>query len=233
MSRTIVIGDLHGCYDEAVRLLRALSVTTSDRVIFAGDLVDRGPKPRECVELAMQHEAVLGNHEEKHLRERHRRLQKVLPDHLATRSALTDRHFEHLARLPSLIRLDEHGAAVVHAGAYPAIPLEQQSEHHLLHIQSIKPPSPKSYWPSKAPAGHAFWTHFWKGPERLIFGHSVLSQPLVTEHAVGIDTGAVFGGGLTAVILPQWEFFTLPTKSYGSARRVALIPVHGEVMAYS
>ena len=55
MSRTIVIGDLHGCHDEALDLLDALHVTSSDRVIFAGDLVDRGPKPRECVELAMKH----------------------------------------------------------------------------------------------------------------------------------------------------------------------------------
>src|SRR5580692_8437734 len=69
MQRTIIIGDRHGCYDEAVTLLDRLAVTEQDRVIFAGDLVDRGPKPRECVDLAMKHECVLGNHEEKHLRD--------------------------------------------------------------------------------------------------------------------------------------------------------------------
>lgn len=52
--RTIVVGDLHGCYDEAVELLDRLAVTSSDRVIFTGDVVDRGPKRRECVELAMR-----------------------------------------------------------------------------------------------------------------------------------------------------------------------------------
>ena len=45
-ARTIVIGDLHGCYDEAIELLTKVGATSSDRVIFAGDLVDRGPNPR-------------------------------------------------------------------------------------------------------------------------------------------------------------------------------------------
>jgi hypothetical protein len=58
VNRTIVIGDLHGCYEEAVELLDRVAACESDRVIFAGDLVDRGPMPRECVELAMQHECI-------------------------------------------------------------------------------------------------------------------------------------------------------------------------------
>src|SRR5262245_42621663 len=62
MSRVIVIGDLHGCYDEAIELLDRVAACASDRVVFAGDLVDRGPKRRECVELAMRHESILGNH---------------------------------------------------------------------------------------------------------------------------------------------------------------------------
>src|SRR5882757_3515451 len=122
MQRTIVIGDLHGCYDEAVALLKKLSAGPSDRVIFAGDLVDRGPKPRECVELAMRHECILGNHEEKHLQQRNRPDEKLSPDHLATRRALGPEHYDYFARLPLFIRLPEHGAAVVHAGAMPGVP---------------------------------------------------------------------------------------------------------------
>src|SRR5258706_16123735 len=113
MSRTIVIGDLHGCFDEAVALLKKLEAQPSDRVIFAGDLVDRGPKPRECVELAMQHECILGNHEEKHLQQSKRAAEKLSPDHLRTRTALQDRHLEYFATLPTLIRLPEANAAVV------------------------------------------------------------------------------------------------------------------------
>lgn len=234
MRRTIVIGDLHGCHDEAVELLSRLAVTSSDRVIFAGDLVDRGPKPRECVELAMQHECVLGNHEEKHLNQRRRDREKLSPDHLRTRESLEDGHYNFFSSLPKVIRLPEFGAAVVHAGAFPGVPLEQQLDHHLLHIQHIQPPHPKSFWPSKAPQGYAFWTNHWKGPERIIFGHSVLDRPLVTEWAVGVDTGAVFGGGLTAVVLPEWKLVTLPSRdSSGGRKRLAKYDVGCGVKAFS
>ncbi|MGV3622759.1 MAG: metallophosphoesterase family protein [Archangium sp.] len=235
MSRTIVIGDLHGCADEALELLNALQATSSDRIIFAGDLVDRGPKPRECVELAMRHECVLGNHEEKHLQQRHSKAEKLSPAHLFTREQLSDEHYDFFAKLPSFIRLPEFNAAVVHAGAFPGVPLEQQKPNHLLHIQNINPPGTKSYWPSKAPADFTFWTNHWKGPERLIFGHSVLDKPLVTEWAVGVDTGAVFGRGLTALVLPSWELVTLPTshRPRGGKAEVATFRVHGDVMAFS
>lgn len=234
--RTIVVGDLHGCFDEAVELLDRLAVGPADRVIFAGDLVDRGPKPRECVELAMRHEAVLGNHEEKHLQQRRRADDRLSPDHLGTRRALGPEHYAYLASLPLFVRLPEHGAAVVHAGALPGIPLERQDAYHLLHAQCVRPPSTKSYWPSKAPADHRFWTNYWRGPERLIFGHSVFDVPLVSRFAVGIDTGCVYGRALTAVVLPSWEIVSVPARRTYHAkagRQVATIPVHGDVRAFS
>jgi len=233
-SRTIVIGDLHGCFDQAVELLSQLQVTSSDRIIFAGDLIDRGPKPRECVELAMKHECVVGNHEEKHLQMRRSAAEKLSPAHLFTRNSLEDAHYSFFASLPRFIRLPEFGAAVVHAGAYPDVPLEAQTDTHLFHIQHINPPDPKSKWPSKAPVGHRFWTNYWRGPERLIFGHSVLDRPLVTEWAVGIDTGAVFGHGLTAVVLPEWKIVTLPSPDFTNGRKtVATYAVQSGVKAYS
>ena len=235
MSRVIVIGDLHGCYDEAIELLDRVAACASDRVVFAGDLVDRGPKRRECVELAMRHESILGNHEEKHLQQRRRPDDRLQPDHLETRRALGPEHLDWFARLPKVLRLPEHGAAVVHAGALPDVPLEKQDPYHLLHAQCVLPPERKSYWPSKAPSDHLFWTHWWRGPERLIFGHSVLSKPLVTEFAVGIDTGAVHGHSLTAVILPDWEIVSVPARHtyWGGKGDIATIPVHGDVCVFS
>ncbi|MFT3708142.1 MAG: metallophosphoesterase family protein [Archangium sp.] len=236
MSRTIVIGDLHGCFDEAGALLDQLHVTSSDRVIFAGDLVDRGPKPRECVELAMKHECILGNHEEKHLQQRHSKPEKLSPAHLFTRNALGPEHYAYFEKLPLFIRLPEFKAAVVHAGVFPGVELEKQLPHHLLHIQHINPPATKSSWPSKAPAGHKFWTNFWKGPERIIFGHSVLDRPLVSEWAVGVDTGAVFGRGLTALVLPEWKLVTLPSRDHGHSGKksgVAMFDIMDGVKCWS
>lgn len=246
MKRTIVIGDLHGCYQEALDLLEKVGATAQDRVIFCGDLVDRGPQPRECVELAMQHESILGNHEEKHIQQWKRAADQLSPDHLRTRNKLEQKHLDYFKTLPLFIRLPEHKAAVIHAGAYPNLPLERQPEHLLLHGQCITLPKVggqpgqaqyKSYWPSKAPVGYAFWANYWRGPERLIFGHTVLDKPLVSQYAVGIDTGATFGRGLTAVVLPDWEIVSVPSREQYFQRKgieqVSLYPLMNGISAFS
>jgi hypothetical protein len=190
------------------------------------------------VELAMKHEAILGNHEEKHLRYRkHRTPTDQMPDtHAYTIENLEERHYQYLEKLPLYIRFPEYKAAVVHAGVLPGIPLEKQDVGTLLHCQSICPPSKRSYWPSKAPEGYKFWTNFYRGPERIIFGHSVLSKPLLTEFVCGIDTGAVFGHELTAIVLPDWQLVQVPPrrKYHSDARRqIARYHVQDDVYCYS
>lgn len=236
MNRTIVVGDLHGCHDEALELLDKLAVTSSDRVIFAGDLVDRGPKRRECVELARRHEAILGNHEESHVQLRRRSLDELKPDHAETRRVLDEDHLAWFQTLPLFVRLPEANAVVVHAGVLPSVPIERQLPHTLLHAQCVAPPGTKSFWPSKAPATHTFWTNHWKGPERVIFGHTVLDRPLVSEWAVGIDTGCVHGGALTAVVLPDWELVSVSARrSYWGAKGdgISRYPVMDGVSCFS
>lgn len=59
-----IIGDVHGCYDTLVALLAKLP--SGAKVVFAGDLVDRGPKSKEVVELVRSkgYLCVRGNHEQ-------------------------------------------------------------------------------------------------------------------------------------------------------------------------
>ena len=252
--RTIVIGDLQGCHQEAVALMEKCKVTPTDRVIFAGDLVDRGPDPAKCVELAMRREqiqgsraSVLGNHEDRHLEYRHqedigRDPNCVIPTHVYTRTQLKTEHYEYMRSMPLFIRLPEYDAAVVHAGVYPGRPLEAQKPRHLLHIQMINPPNEESKWPSKCPpdSGWRFWTHYWDGPERIIFGHSVLDKPLVTDKVVGIDGGSCFGRQLHALILPEWTIVSIDCpKDYGKGSRgrsneaIKKILIHGDVSSFS
>lgn len=253
-ERTIIIGDLHGCYNSIVELMDKCKITTNDRVIFLGDLVDRGPDSAKCVELAMKHECILGNHEEKHLRYFQTEMSGQKPNvavstHIATREQLTRTHYEYLRTLPLYIRLPEYNLIAVHAGMYPGRRLEQQTPKHLMHLQMIRPPDEKSYWPSKVGPEYKFWTHFWKGPERIVFGHTVLDKPLRTEWTCGIDGGGVFGRELHALILTDkslnqspkdWEIVSVSCdKDYGKGRRgtssegIKLLPVHGDVSCYS
>src|SRR5690349_10518011 len=65
-SRTIVVGDIHGCYDELMALLEKLDFNESDRVVCVGDLITKGPKSREVLELFMtdaRFSTVIGNHD--------------------------------------------------------------------------------------------------------------------------------------------------------------------------
>src|ERR1051325_4735210 len=65
-GRTIVIGDIHGCYDELMDLLEKIGLGAEDRVVSVGDLVTKGWKSREVLELFMadgRFSAVLGNHD--------------------------------------------------------------------------------------------------------------------------------------------------------------------------
>ena len=65
-GRTIVVGDIHGCYDELIDLLEAAAFGPEDRVVSVGDLITKGPKDREVLQLFMtdpRFSTVIGNHD--------------------------------------------------------------------------------------------------------------------------------------------------------------------------
>src|SRR2546423_1264736 len=48
-GRTIVVGDIHGCYDELVALLEKAALDPGDRVVSVGDLIVKGEKNRDGI----------------------------------------------------------------------------------------------------------------------------------------------------------------------------------------
>lgn len=270
MSRTILIGDLHGCCDDLLRLVKKCNVKADDRVIVLGDLIDRGPDNDKCVDWVMQRERVqgsqaciLGNHEERHIQyadiERKKGYVDVqVPTHIATRQQLRPEHYDYFRRLPLFIRLPEFNVVAVHAGVYPGRPIEAQEPRHLLHAQMFKPYDKwgnptrnyKTCWPSRVPDnedGWAFWTKFYDGPETIVFGHSVLDKPLITDKVIGIDGGSVFGRQLHAYILPDKVIVSVNgAKDYGRGKRgqpteeeairgasIRSFLIHGDVRTFS
>lgn len=66
-GRDFIVGDIHGCFDELGKLLNYVKFNPNqDRVICTGDLVDRGPRPIDCLSLLNKKWffSVLGNHED-------------------------------------------------------------------------------------------------------------------------------------------------------------------------
>src|SRR5215207_6645738 len=66
LSRTVIVGDVHGCYNELTALVLSVGLGESDRLVAVGDLVTKGEKSREVLELFMndaRFSSVVGNHD--------------------------------------------------------------------------------------------------------------------------------------------------------------------------
>lgn len=226
-KRTIIVGDVHGCLTELHDLLAKVSFNREhDRLIVAGDLVDRGPDSVGVVRFVRENgECVLGNHEAKLMRRwRHHQRKLREPkykipmrpseDQEATLAALSMDDARWLSGLPSTITLEEQNIVIVHAGVIPSQPIERQPEevHTMVRFISEKNHrmQPLIMPGFRQPNGSVFWAEVYDGEKDIIFGHNVvgLEQPRTWAGnesrgwCHGIDTGCVFGGHLTAVILP-------------------------------
>lgn len=65
-GRDFVVGDIHGCYDQLMNLLKEIKFNfAKDRMFVVGDLVDRGPKSKEVLDLLYEpwFHSVIGNHD--------------------------------------------------------------------------------------------------------------------------------------------------------------------------
>ncbi|MBE9043162.1 serine/threonine protein phosphatase [Pleurocapsales cyanobacterium LEGE 10410] len=136
-KRRIVIGDVHGHYDTLTALLDSILPTSKDEVYFLGDLIDRGPKSAQVVDLVIRNQfnCLRGNHEE------------MLLDVVGTGevsielyqgwlysgghatvdsydSKIPQEHIDWMKSLPLYADLGDYW--LVHAGVDPKIPLTQQ-----------------------------------------------------------------------------------------------------------
>lgn len=227
MGRIIVCGDIHGCLEEFDELLKVLEYAPKDRLVLAGDLVDRGPDSVGVVRRAreLQAECVLGNHEHKHLRwntwetkvangEAKKNPMRQFDElKMTIQAGLNADDFAYLHALPRIINLD--GArAVVHGGCVPHRTLDNQPKEVTMvrHVHETKGHFVGIRTMGDIPANTVYWSEVWTGPETLFYGHAVhdLENPRVDEHdgyeCWGLDTGCVFGGRLTAAVLNEQDF---------------------------
>lgn len=213
---TCVIGDIHGCHDVLVHLL-AVVADRADTLVFLGDYVDRGPDSKAVVETVLtllktraNVITLMGNHDFLFLQyltggDRSLFLQvggrETLASYALEPAADADEiarrvppeHRAFFAGLP-LLWEDRH-AIYVHAGLEPGAHLSQQTQQWCLWAR-------EQFLAS---------THDFGKP--VVFGHTVFTEPVVTPGRIGLDTGAVYGGRLTAVLLPSREFISVPGEA--------------------
>lgn len=201
MTRTIFIGDVHGCFDELMSLCKYISLTPDDHIYFAWDLINKWPKSLEVLDFVRNRPntwSVMGNHEfftvsddvtdveETHLPwiENHRmktgELRKELDDAGYT---------EWLRSLPVCIERDEF--ILVHGGVHPEYGVDTPAEiATLLRMHEGRP-----------------WYEYYTWAKLIIYGHWAAQWLRVTPHTIGLDTGCCFWWHLTAYCLETRELW--------------------------
>ena len=153
-QRYIVVGDVHGCLEELDDLLRSVQYRgrgSVDALVFAGDLLDRGPDPVGVVRRARELDgrSVLGNHEEKHLRwakweamvasgEGGKNPMRPFSEvRLAEHNALSEEDMDYIRAMPKLLRQDPKWL-VVHAGCETnGVPVDDQKLSTICRVRSL------------------------------------------------------------------------------------------------
>ena len=232
-----IIGDVHGCFDELVALLEKLGyevdgvrVTSPEgrKVAFLGDLVDRGPKIPEVLELVMgMVEAgtalcVPGNHDVKLERAlQGRKVQRTygLVESLAQ---LEERGDEFRLRVRGFIDslvshyvLDEGRLVVAHAGMKAEMAGRASGAVRQFAIYGDTTGESDEFG---LPVRQN-WAAAYRGEGIVVYGHTPVPRGEWLNDTINIDTGCVFGGSLTALRYPEKELVAV------SAARVYCEPV--------
>ena len=207
-SRTIVVGDIHGCYDELMALLDKVKFGPNDRLVSVGDLIAKGEKSREVLDLFMKEpnfEAVIGNNDLTLRRRLSGEKFELKPSHRETYKQLKEDRERYLAYLNSLpFTLDLGTHLVVHAGLRPGLPLHSHTTEDLTQLRTLGPdPSSGEGTP---------WYEVYDGEKIVLFGHWPADEPRRGPKAIGLDTGCVYGHRLTAYILETGEFKSVPAR---------------------
>jgi protein phosphatase len=238
-----IIGDVHGCYDELVELLSSLgyaihaeaagtvSVTPPNgrKVVFLGDLVDRGPNSPAVLRLVMQMVAagqaysVPGNHDIKLLRKLRGRDVQLTHGIAETLSQLEKEPPEFRAQVSSFLDalvshyvFDGGKLVVAHAGMKEEMQgrgsgkvrdfalfgeTTGEIDEFGLHVRYN-------------------WAADYRGQAMVVYGHTPIPEPEWLNRTINIDAGCVFGGKLTALRYPEKEIVSVPARNvyYAPAR---------------
>lgn len=207
-GRTIVVGDVHGCYEELLSLLGAVEFSARDRLVCVGDLIVKGEKNREVLDLFMsdaRFSSVLGNHDRavlRHLKGEHVKLKHHQEKCVAELGEGRERYRDYLDSLPLWIDLGAH--LVVHAGVRPGVALREQAIEDLTELRTLGP--------DRTSREGVPWYKVYDGEQTVLFGHWPAGLPRRGPRAVGLDTGCVYGYQLTAYVVETKRFVSVHAR---------------------
>lgn len=231
-----VIGDIHGCRTELERLLDRLGyLVTRDeqgrpidaahpegrKVVFVGDLVDRGPDSPGVLRLAMGMTAaghalaVPGNHENKLVRAlggRNVHVSHGLEETLAQLATEPDDFRQAVEKwcydLVSHLVLDEGRLVVAHAGLKEEYHGRASGRVRSFALYGDTTGETDEFGlPVRYP-----WATDYRGRAMVLYGHTPTPEPEWVNNTMCLDTGCVFGGHLTAMRYPEKDIVQVPAE---------------------
>lgn len=240
-----IIGDVHGCFDELVELLRQLGHGVDEaaftvqpasgrKLVFVGDLVDRGPKVPQVLKLVMNAVAsgaalcVPGNHDAKlmrKLRGREVQITHGLAESLAQLANEPEdfrkRVAEFIDELVSHYVLDDGKLVVAHAGMKETMQGRGSGAVREFALFGETTGETDEFG---LPVRYN-WAAEYRGAATVVYGHTPVPEPEWLNRTINIDTGCVFGGKLTALRYPEKELVSVPAKqTYAESRKPFLPP---------
>jgi hypothetical protein len=153
--------------------------------------------------------------------------------------ALSDEDVGWLSELPYSLKIpgsyfrDDIDTIIVHGGFIPGVELDSQEIETMINVREVTPvckvEDVVGFKYHERKDGHEAivsnglvckeprpWANVWKGPERVIFGHDARRglQRYEGDWAIGLDSGAVYGRGMTAIILPERRLVSIDTQEH-------------------
>ncbi|MER8002601.1 polynucleotide kinase-phosphatase [Streptomyces sp. NPDC095613] len=221
-----IIGDVHGCRSELETLLGSLGYVDGRHpegrtAVFVGDLVDRGPDTPGVLRLVMGMVAsgnalcVPGNHENKlgrllagrkvqHTHGLAETVEQLAKEDDAFRAAVR----EFISGLVSHYVLDGGRLVVCHAGLpekYHGRTSGRVRSHALYGDTTGE--TDEFGLPVRYP-----WAEDYRGRAAVVYGHTPVPNASWINNTICLDTGAVFGGKLTALRWPERELVDVPAE---------------------
>ncbi|MEU2112829.1 polynucleotide kinase-phosphatase [Streptomyces sp. NPDC019507] len=224
-----IIGDIHGCSSELDTLLARLGYVDGAHpegrtAVFVGDLVDRGPDSPGVLRRVMGMVAggnalcVPGNHENKlgrwlkgrNVQHTHGLAETIeqLEREDATDPEFRGRVAEFIDGLVSHYVLDEGRLVVCHAGLpekYHGRTSGRVRSHALYGDTTGE--TDEFGLPVRYP-----WAEDYRGRAAVVYGHTPVPTASWVNNTICLDTGAVFGGKLTALRWPERELVDVPAE---------------------
>lgn len=224
-----IIGDVHGCFDELVLLLTRLGYTVASadtqvtpppgrKVVFLGDLVDRGPKIPQVLRLVMGMVAagtalcVPGNHDVKLMRvlqgknvQRTHGLADSLRQLETEPPEFKQAVSEFIQNLISHYVLDGGRLVVAHAGMKESMAGRASAAVRDFALYGETTGETDEFGLSV----RYNWAAEYRGSAIVVYGHTPVPEAEWLNRTINIDTGCVFGGALTALRYPEKELVSV------------------------